>query len=88
MAGGVVITHGLRSVFDKFGTGLRNISAVELGRQTITELIERADLDPQRVDEVIVGCAGNPIDAANIARVIALSANLPASVPAVTVQRK
>ena len=87
MAGGVVITHGLRSVYAKFGTALRTVSAVELGRQTITELVERADLDPQRVDEVIVGCAGNPIDAANVARVIALSANLPTSVSAVTVQR-
>lgn len=87
MSGGVVITHGLRSVYAKFGTALRNVSAVELGRQVITELIERADIDPQRVDEVIVGCAGNPVDAANIARVLALKTNLPRTVPAVTVQR-
>ena len=55
MSGGVVITHGLRSVYAKFGASLRNVSAVELGRQVITELIERADLDLQRVDEVIDG---------------------------------
>jgi len=87
MPGGVVITHGLRSVYAKFGTVLRNVSAVELGRQVITELIERADIDPQRVDEAIVGCAGNPVDAANIARILALKTNLPRTVPAVTVQR-
>jgi acetyl-CoA acetyltransferase family protein len=87
MPGGVVITHGLRSVYAKFGTALKNVSAVELGRQVITELIESADLDPQRVDQVIVGCAGNPIDAANVARVLALKTNLPSTVPAVTVQR-
>ncbi len=87
MPGGVVITHGLRSVYAKFGTALKNVSAVELGRQVITELIESADLDPQRVDQVIVGCAGNPIDAANVARVLALKTNLPSTVPVVTVQR-
>ena len=88
MAGGVVITHGLRSVYAKFGTALRTVSAVELGRQTITELVERADLDPQRVDEVIVGCAGNPIDAGNVARGIARSANRPTSVSATAASSK
>ena len=87
MADAVVITHGVRSVYAKFGTALRNVSAVELGRQVVRELIERADLDPQRIDEVIVGCAGNPVDAANVARVISLQANLPRRIPAATVQR-
>ena len=36
---------------------------------------------------MILGCAGNPIDAANIARVVALRANLARQIPAVTVQR-
>jgi acetyl-CoA C-acetyltransferase/acetyl-CoA acyltransferase len=83
----VVITHGLRSPFAKAGTVLRGVSAVELGRQVVNELVARADLDPARIDEVIVGCAGHPIDAANIARVVALRANLPRSIPAMTVQR-
>ena len=83
----VVITHGLRTVYAKFGTALRDVPAVELGRQAVSELIERADLDPVRVDEVIIGCAGNPIDAANVARVVSLRANLPRAIPAVTVQR-
>ena len=87
MASDIVITHGLRTVYAKFGTALRDVSAVELGRQAIGELVERADIDPRRIDEVIVGCAGNPIDAANVARVIALRANLPRPTPAVTVQR-
>jgi len=82
-----VITHALRTVYAKIGTALRDVSAVELGRQAVVELIERADLDPQRIDEVIVGCAGNPFDAANVGRVIALRANLPQAVPAMTVQR-
>ena len=83
----VVVTHGLRTVFAKAGTALRRIPAVELGRQAVGELVARADIAPDRIDEVILGCAGNPIDAANIARVVALRANLPRQIPAVTVQR-
>jgi len=87
MNGAVVITHGLRTVYAKFGTALRDVSAVELGRQVVDQLVEGADLDPSRIDEVIVGCVGTPVDAANIARVVALRANLPCSIPALTVQR-
>ena len=83
----VVITHALRTPFAKAGTALRSVSAVELGRQAVVELVARAEIDPARIDEVVVGCAGNPIDAANVARVVALRANLPRSIPAVTVQR-
>ena len=77
----------MRTVFAKAGTALRRIPAVELGRQVVGELVARADIAPDRIDEVILGCAGNPIDAANIARVVALRANLPRHIPAVTVQR-
>jgi len=83
----VVITHGIRTPFAKIGTALRDVPAVELGRQVVAELVARADLDPERVDQLIMGCAGNPIDAANVARVIGLRANLPRGLPAVTVQR-
>lgn len=64
----VVITHGLRSVYAKFGTALRDVSAVELGRQIVDQLVQRADIDPERTDEVVVGCAGAPADAASIGR--------------------
>jgi acetyl-CoA C-acetyltransferase/acetyl-CoA acyltransferase len=51
------------------------------------EAIERADLDPALIDEVIVGNVAGQADAANIARVISLSATVPRSVPAFTVNR-
>jgi acetyl-CoA acyltransferase len=87
MKSDIVITHGLRTVFAKAGTALRTVPAVELGRQAVVELLARADIDPERIDDVVIGCAGNPIDAANIARVVALRAELPRRLPAVTVQR-
>jgi hypothetical protein len=59
----------------------------ELGRLAIGELLARTGFDPARVDEVILGNCGTPADAANIARVAALEAGIPRSVPAFTVHR-
>ena len=83
----VVITHALRTPMARAGTNLRRVDAVELGRQVVGELIARADIDVAEVDEVVLGCTGNPVDAANVARVVTLRANLPRETPALTVQR-
>jgi acetyl-CoA C-acetyltransferase/acetyl-CoA acyltransferase len=53
----------------------------------VNALLTRTGLDPALVDEVIFGCVAQPADATNIARVIALRAGIPQSVPAVTVSR-
>lgn len=87
MSGEIVITHALRTVMAKAGTALRAVPAVEIGRQLLVELVARSGIDPERIDEVVLGCAGMPVDAANIARVIALRADLPRATPAMTVQR-
>ena len=83
----VVVVGGVRTPFAKAGTLLRRVSAVELGRVVVREAIERAELDPGAIDEVIVGNIAAPADAANIARVIALYGQIPRHVPAFTVNR-
>jgi acetyl-CoA acetyltransferase family protein len=83
----MVIVDGVRTPFCKAGTDLASLGAVELGRIVVNALIARTGLDPALVDEVIFGCVAQPMDAANIARVVALRAGIPESVPAVTVQR-
>lgn len=83
----VVVIGGVRTPFARAGTWFRSVSAVELGRVAVREAIERLDLDPEAVDEVVVGNIATPVDAANIARVIALEAKLPRRVPAFTVSR-
>ena len=45
---------------------------MELGRIAVREAVERAEIDPQEIDEVVVGNIAGPPDVANIARVIAL----------------
>lgn len=83
----MVIVDGVRTPFCKAGTDLAPLAADELGRIAVNALLTRTDLDPALVDEVIFGCVAQPADAANVARVIALRAGIPESVPAITVQR-
>ncbi len=83
----VVVVDGVRTPFVRAGTQLREVDAVELGRFVLRETVERADLDPEAVDEVVVGIVGNPPEAANAARVMSLLAGLPKRVPAFTVSR-
>ena len=83
----LVIVDGVRTPFCKMGTDLARLGADELGRIAVNALLTRTGLDPHRIDEVIFGCVGQPADAANVARVIALRAGIPEHVPAITVHR-
>src|SRR5687767_1201924 len=81
------IVDGVRTPFCKMGTTLTRADAVDLGRTAASAVLARTGLDPAMIDEVIFGCVGQPIDAANASRVIALRAGVPDSVPAITVHR-
>ncbi|MGH7939758.1 MAG: thiolase family protein [Limisphaerales bacterium] len=83
----MVIVDGVRTPFCKMGTDLAPLGADELGRVAVNALLARTGLDPAIVDEVIFGCVAQPADAANVARVIALRAGIPQSIPAITVHR-
>ena len=81
------IVDGVRTPFCKMGTALAGADAVELGRTAAAAVLARTGLDPAQIDEVIFGCVGQPADAANASRVIALRAGVPDHVPAITVHR-
>lgn len=83
----VLIVEGVRTPFAKAGTQLKDIHAVDLGQAAVAELLSRADIDGEEIDEVILGNTGNPPDAVNIARVVALRSGLPLKVSAATVHR-
>jgi acetyl-CoA C-acetyltransferase/acetyl-CoA acyltransferase len=83
----VVVVGGVRTPFVKSGALLRRVSAVELGRVVVREAVERTGIDPETIDEVIVGNIAGPADAANLARVVSLEAKLPRNIPAFTVNR-
>ncbi|MGE4131008.1 MAG: acetyl-CoA C-acyltransferase [Bdellovibrionales bacterium] len=83
----VVVVEGVRTPFAKADTKLKDVHPAELGRVAVHELIERSELDVEQVDEVIIGNTGNPADAVNISRVVALRAGVPLKTPAMTVHR-
>lgn len=83
----VVIVEGTRTPFAKAGTQLKKIHPAELGRVALRELIAKTHLDTKVVDEVIIGNTGNPVDAVNISRVVALNAGIPQHTSAYTVHR-
>jgi acetyl-CoA C-acetyltransferase/acetyl-CoA acyltransferase len=83
----VYLVAGARTAFCKAGTLLAGVDAVDLGRTAAAAVLASTRFEAARIDETIFGCVGQPIDAANIARVIALRAGVPESVPAYTVHR-
>lgn len=83
----IYIVDGIRTPFTKMGTDLAQLSAVDLGQIATRQLLARTGLDPEIIDHVVFGCVGQPVDAANMARVVALRAGIPQHVPAYTVHR-
>lgn len=83
----VVIVKGLRTPFSKAGTVFKDLSAYELGKIVLRELLEQLELPPREIDEVVWGNVGQPVEASNIARIIALKSGVPETTPAFTVQR-
>lgn len=83
----LAIVAGVRTPIGNFGGALKDVPAQKLGELAVREVIARTGIDPQAINEVIFGCVGQPSDAYNIARVIALQAGLPITTPAYTVQR-
>ncbi len=83
----VVIVDGLRTPFAKAGTDLQTLHPAELGRVALSELLAKLQLNVQVIDEVITGSVGNPVDAVNISRVVALNAGIPKATSAYTVHR-
>lgn len=83
----VVIVGGVRTPIGSHGGAFRTITAQELAKIVMQEVLHRTGVDPATIDDVIFGCIGQGSDAPNIARVAALMAGVPVEVPGFTVQR-
>ena len=83
------IYDAVRTPFGRFGKALAGTRPDDLGAHIISAVLERnPDLDPARIDEVIFGNAnGAGEENRNVARMSALLAGLPVTVPGVTVNR-
>jgi acetyl-CoA acyltransferase len=83
----VAIIDGCRTPFARSGTLFKDLSAVELGKVAVRELIARSELDVKEVDHLVYGTVVQSVKEPNIAREVVLGAGLPPSVPAFTVGR-
>jgi acetyl-CoA C-acetyltransferase len=84
----VVIVSAARTAGGRIGGSLKDVQPEDLAKAVIEAAIQRAEVEPEAVDEVIIGQAKQSADAANLARVAALLAGLPVEVPAYTVMRQ
>jgi len=83
----LVIAAGVRTPWARAGVAFASEDAGHLGARVVRELLSRTGLDPESLDEVILGSVGPPHDQANIARIIQLRAGIPQRIPARTVAR-
>jgi 3-oxoadipyl-CoA thiolase len=82
------IVDGIRSPFGRYGGGLGGVRADDLAGAVIAALVARTKIPAERIDDVILGCANQAgDDNRNVARMAALLAGLPVSVPGITVNR-
>ncbi len=83
----VAIVDGCRTPFAKSGTDFKHLSAVDLGKIAVRELISRTNLDVKEIDHLVYGTVVQSIREPNIAREVGLGSGIPPSVPAFTVGR-
>ena len=85
MAKKVVIASACRTAIGKMGGALSNTPAADLGAIVIKEALRRANVKPEMVDEVKMGCVIQAAQGQNVARQAAIKAGLPIEVPAITI---
>lgn len=82
-----VIVSAVRTAIGTYGGGLAEITAVKLGEICIRAALERADLKPEQVDEVIMGNVLQAGLGQNPARQAAVAAGLPVQIPSMTINK-
>ncbi len=82
------ILEPIRTAVGKYGGALSGVRPDDMAGTVLRALVERTEIDPSLVDDVILGCANQAgEDNRNIARMASLLGGLPQTVPAVTVNR-
>lgn len=83
----VFIVSAARTAVGRFGGGLKDVPAVELGRVAIAEAVKRAGIEPAQVDETIMGCVLTAGLGQNPVRQSAMHAGIPKESPAFTINK-
>ncbi|MDX9888115.1 MAG: acetyl-CoA C-acetyltransferase [Anaerovoracaceae bacterium] len=83
----VVIVSAARTAVGNYGGALKDTPAVTLGAVVVKEVLDRAGVKPEMVDEVIMGCVLQGGLGQNIARQISVAAGIPIEVPSMTLNK-
>jgi 3-oxoadipyl-CoA thiolase len=82
------IVEGVRTPIGRYAGGLASVRPDDLAALVVREVVARSGVDPELVDEVVLGAANQAgEDNRNVARMALLLAGLPQSVPGFTVNR-
>ncbi|WP_243372707.1 thiolase family protein [Geotalea sp. SG265] len=83
-----VIVDAVRTPVGKFGGALKNVRSDDLAAHCISELVKRTKIDPNLIEDVVLGCTNQAgEDNRNVGRMAALLAGLPYSVAGQTINR-
>jgi len=83
----VVLVSGVRTAIGRFNGSLANTPASDLGSTVIKEAVNQAGIEPEIVDQVIMGIVGQVAEDAYLSRVATIKAGLEIETPAVNVNR-
>lgn len=73
----IVIVEALRTAVGSFGGVFKNVSAVDLGKTVLKEIVSRTKIDPEAIDEVILGNVLHGGLGQNVARQVAIHSDIP-----------
>jgi acetyl-CoA C-acetyltransferase len=80
-----VIVSAVRTIAGSFGGSFKSQSAADLGAAVVAEVVKRAGISPEDVDQLVFGSGWQAGLGPNIARICAIRGGLPHKVPAYTV---
>ena len=80
----IVLAGAVRTAIGKMGGALTGVPASKLGSIVIDEALKRANISPDRVDEVLMGCVLQAGLGQSVARQASVNAGIPHDVPAIT----
>ena len=83
----IAIVAGLRTPFAKQATAFHGVPAVDLGKIVVNELLQRNDVDPSIIDQLVFGQVVQMPEAPNIAREIVLGTGMNVNTDAYSVSR-
>lgn len=82
-----VIVAAVRTPIGSYGGSLKDISAVDLGVTAVKGALEKINLDPALVDEVIFGNVLGAGLGQNVARQVSIKSGLPVTTPSFTINK-